>query len=139
MLLYPGYGNDSPDMGNFHAWGHFSQILWSTTNKVGCYTHSCIPEGAKALDCPQGTGESYLPPLECAQRIPAIFTVCNYSPPGMCHYHQICFYIADHTDRKLRWSVLQSQSAFRRQGHSHDHSRGCHRHVKHGRNLGMKP
>ncbi|KAL8868538.1 MAG: hypothetical protein Q9174_004924 [Haloplaca sp. 1 TL-2023] len=82
IMLYPGYGNDSPDMGNFHAWGHFSQMLWTTTTKVGCYTHSCIPEGAKALDCPQGTGQSYLPPLECAARIPAIFTVCNYSPPG---------------------------------------------------------
>ncbi|KAL8959091.1 MAG: hypothetical protein Q9183_005699 [Haloplaca sp. 2 TL-2023] len=82
MMVYPGYGNDSPDMSKFKVWGHFSQMLWTTTTKVGCYTHSCIPEGADALDCPQGTGESYLPPLKCAQNIPALFTVCNYSPPG---------------------------------------------------------
>lgn len=61
---YPGYGNE-PDMGDFHRWGHFSQIVWKDTQEVGCAT----------VHCPGGlanTGSGIMP----------YFTVCNYKPVG---------------------------------------------------------
>ncbi|KAL8636824.1 MAG: hypothetical protein Q9228_005830 [Teloschistes exilis] len=83
MMLYPGYGTDNPDMGNFEKWGHFSQMLWQSTTKVGCYTHTCSPPGAPPLDCNPATGQSYLKNTGCGNGgMNAIFTVCNYSPPG---------------------------------------------------------
>ncbi|KAL8687642.1 MAG: hypothetical protein Q9218_006245 [Villophora microphyllina] len=83
MMLYPTYGSDSPDMGNFEKWGHFSQMLWQSTTKVGCYTYTCSPAGAPPLDCRPGTTESYLKNTGCGNGgMNAIFTVCNYSPPG---------------------------------------------------------
>ncbi|KAI4188997.1 MAG: hypothetical protein L6R41_001751 [Letrouitia leprolyta] len=83
MMLYPGYGSDSPDMSNFEKWGHFSQMLWQSTQKVGCYTYTCSPPGAPPLDCNPSTGQSYLKNTGCGNGgMNAIFTVCNYSPPG---------------------------------------------------------
>lgn len=63
--LFPpsDYGKDSPDMTNFKDWGHFSQLVWKETEKVGCYSKFC----------PAGTLSSY----------GSWFTVCNYYPPGM--------------------------------------------------------
>ncbi|KAL2144757.1 hypothetical protein VTI28DRAFT_8603 [Corynascus sepedonium] len=62
--LFPpsDYGKDSPDMTNFKEWGHFSQLVWKETEKVGCYSKFC----------PAGTLSSY----------GSWFTVCNYYPPG---------------------------------------------------------
>lgn len=81
--LFPGYGSDSPDMSNFEKWGHFSQVVWAKTKKVGCYTQICSPPGAKPLDCNPSTGQSYLKNTGCGNGgMNAIFTVCNYSPPG---------------------------------------------------------
>lgn len=57
---YPGYGGE-PDMGAFEKWGHFSQIVWKSTTKVGCATVDC----ANLANFGKGA-----------------FTVCNYSPPG---------------------------------------------------------
>ncbi|GAW16473.1 hypothetical protein ANO14919_059020 [Xylariales sp. No.14919] len=57
------YGQATPDMGNFEAWGHLSQLVWAGTTSVGCH----------AQFCPRGTAYSNLD---------AWFTVCNYSPPG---------------------------------------------------------
>lgn len=59
------YGEDSPDMSNFEKWGHFSQIVWQETTKVGCATQYC--SGGLA-----NTGAN----------VPPHFTVCNYNPPG---------------------------------------------------------
>ncbi len=63
--FYPGYGGE-PDMSNFEAWGHYSQIVWKSTSGVGCATQYC-PGGLA------NTGGNVSP----------YFTVCNYSPPGM--------------------------------------------------------
>lgn len=83
MELFPGYGSDSVDMSNFEKWGHFSQMLWQITQKVGCYTYTCSPAGAPPLDCNPSTGQSYLENTGCGNGgMNAIFTVCNYSPPG---------------------------------------------------------
>jgi hypothetical protein len=57
------YGKGSPDMGNFHDWGHFSQLVWSSTQQVGCATYLC----------PAGT---------MVAGMDAWFTVCNYFPAG---------------------------------------------------------
>ena len=64
MMLYPGYGAE-PDMSNFERWGHFSQIVWKATTKVGCHTQYC-PGGL------ENTGGNISP----------FFTVCNYQPAG---------------------------------------------------------
>jgi len=58
------YGQDNPDMSNFHNWGHFSQIVWRNTREVGCATVQCATL--------QNTGGGIRP----------YFTVCNYAPPG---------------------------------------------------------
>ncbi|KAL8757820.1 MAG: hypothetical protein Q9199_001942 [Rusavskia elegans] len=85
LELYPGYGSDSPDMSNFHAWGHFSQMVWGSTTKVGCYSYNCNPAGKMDLDCNPATGQSYLGKTGCGTSgsgMYPVFTVCNYSPPG---------------------------------------------------------
>lgn len=64
MMLYPAYGME-PDMTNFEKWGHFSQIVWKTTTKVGCYTQYC-PNGLSGV----------------ASNVSPYFTVCNYRPAG---------------------------------------------------------
>jgi hypothetical protein len=63
--LFPtsDYGKDSPNMANFKEWGHFTQLVWRETKKVGCHSHFC-PPGTMS-----GLGSWY--------------TVCNYSPAGM--------------------------------------------------------
>lgn len=62
---YPGYGTE-PSLANFAKFGHFTQIVWKTTTKVGCFTQYC----SKGL---ANTGNGNVLPY---------FTVCNYSPPG---------------------------------------------------------
>lgn len=58
------YGEASPDMTNFDSWGHFTQVVWKQTSKVGCHTSPCS-QGMKNLN---GHYTS--------------FTVCNYGQPG---------------------------------------------------------
>ncbi|KAL8844154.1 MAG: hypothetical protein Q9176_001560 [Flavoplaca citrina] len=85
LELYPSFGSDSVDMSNFHAWGHFSQMVWESTTKVGCYSYNCHPEGKLELDCNPVTGQSYLGKTGCGTSgtgMYPVFTVCNYSPPG---------------------------------------------------------
>ncbi|KAK4102331.1 PR-1-like protein [Parathielavia hyrcaniae] len=65
LYLFPheDFGKDTPDMSNFMKWGHFSQLVWANTKKVGCYTYFC--EAGTIYD----TMGSW-------------YTVCNYSPAG---------------------------------------------------------
>jgi len=60
------YGASQPDMTNFEHWGHFSQVVWKSTTKVGCATHDCSSKGLAQ------TGSNVAP----------YFTVCNYGTPG---------------------------------------------------------
>ncbi|KAL8806896.1 MAG: hypothetical protein Q9182_001025 [Xanthomendoza sp. 2 TL-2023] len=84
MMLYPGYGSDNPDMTHFEKWGHFSQMLWGSTKKVGCYSYSCNPNTDTKTECNPATGKSYLGNVDCGPTSGTypVFTVCNYSPPG---------------------------------------------------------
>lgn len=76
--VYPGYGQASPDMTLFQKWGHFSQVVWGTTQSVGCYSYTCNPTN----DC-QANGQPYLANTQCGPGgVPAINHVCNYYPPG---------------------------------------------------------
>lgn len=59
------YGQAQPSYSNFGAWGHFSQIVWKSTTRVGCATYAC-PGGLANV------GPS----------VPKYFTVCNYKSPG---------------------------------------------------------
>lgn len=63
--LYTGYGQPDPDMSQFEAWGHFSQIVWKATTTVGCATQYC----------PGGLGNT-------GGGVSPYFTVCNYKGPG---------------------------------------------------------
>lgn len=60
------YGQAQPDMSNFGHWGHFSQIVWKDTTKIGCATYDCSATGLA------NTGSN----------VPPHFTVCNYGTPG---------------------------------------------------------
>ena len=61
--LYPGYGVE-PDMSNFEAWGHYSQIVWKGSQQVGCATVQCDEL------------------VNVSDGVPPYFTVCNYYPTG---------------------------------------------------------
>ncbi|EGR45451.1 uncharacterized protein TRIREDRAFT_81331 [Trichoderma reesei QM6a] len=57
------YGLANPPSGtNLDSWGHYTQLIWKSSTKVGCYT----------AKCPAGTVLS----------MQSWYTVCNYSPPG---------------------------------------------------------
>ncbi|KAI9785503.1 MAG: hypothetical protein M1839_009244 [Geoglossum umbratile] len=65
VALFTQYGIASPDMGDFHAWGHFSQVVWKDTDRIGCATQQC------------SGGVSGVP-----SNVPPYFTVCNYRNTG---------------------------------------------------------
>jgi hypothetical protein len=56
------YGMEQPPMDSFMQWGHFSQVVWKETTKVGCATVQCPAGSVLSLD--------------------AWYTVCNYNPAG---------------------------------------------------------
>lgn len=61
--LYDGlYGQATPDMSNFEAWGHYSQMVWADSTSVGCAVQKCAA----------GTISS----------MPTYLMVCNYKPAG---------------------------------------------------------
>ena len=57
-----GYGQANPG-GDFHEWGHFSQLVWAGTTKVGCVSKVCSAGTLSSME--------------------SIYTICNYSPAGM--------------------------------------------------------
>ncbi|KMU75036.1 hypothetical protein CISG_00965 [Coccidioides immitis RMSCC 3703] len=60
------YGQANPG-GNFHEWGHFTQIVWKGTKKVACYTKRCPTLRVGATGSTVNNAD---------------FIVCNYGPPG---------------------------------------------------------
>ncbi|KAF2840326.1 PR-1-like protein [Patellaria atrata CBS 101060] len=62
------YGQANPS-GDFHGWGHFTQIVWKETSKFGCATVKC----SKIID-----GESGQP----FTNVSPWLTFCNYETPG---------------------------------------------------------
>ncbi|KAL2022994.1 hypothetical protein VTK56DRAFT_4209 [Thermocarpiscus australiensis] len=64
LNLFPAsdYGKDTPDMSGFEQWGHFSQLVWKGTRKVGCATQFCQPGTISSMG--------------------SWYTVCNYFPAG---------------------------------------------------------
>ncbi|KAM3509614.1 hypothetical protein MY10362_000507 [Beauveria mimosiformis] len=54
------YGQENPATSAMV--GHFTQLVWKNTQKVGCATFKCPP------------GANF--------NMPSLYTVCNYSPPG---------------------------------------------------------
>ena len=71
---YTAYGSE-PNIADFTLWGHFTQVVWKSTDSVGCYTADCTSGG-----------------LANAPNISPFFTVCNYAPPGkpVSWFHTIC-------------------------------------------------
>ncbi|RYP11320.1 hypothetical protein DL764_000138 [Monosporascus ibericus] len=57
------YGQDTPDMSNFEAWGHLTQLVWKSSTRLGCAVQFC-PRGSMSSD------------------MDAWYMVCNYGPPG---------------------------------------------------------
>lgn len=70
---FTGYGQAQPDMSGFEGWGHFSQIVWAASTKVGCATWDCNTQGLANFQGPCTDGSA-----ACNN----FFTVCNFSPPG---------------------------------------------------------
>lgn len=82
MPKYEQYNTNTPDLTEFEAWGHFTQLVWKKTLSVGCYTEICSPPVADPLDC-KADGTSWLKKVKCGKGgTPAIFTVCDYYPQG---------------------------------------------------------
>ena len=61
------YYGEEPNLSTLNLWGHFTQIVWKSTDSVGCYTADCSASGLANV------GNDVAP----------YFTVCNYAPPGM--------------------------------------------------------
>jgi len=59
-LTNPGYDFSNPGFSS--GTGHFTQVVWKSSTKLGCAVQACDP----------------LPPL----RFSGNFFVCEYSPPG---------------------------------------------------------
>merc|ERR1712008_159805 len=60
-LTNPGYDFSKP--GFSHGTGHFTQVVWKSTTRLGCAVHVCKP-------------------LQPMGWNPGNFFVCEYSPPG---------------------------------------------------------
>jgi hypothetical protein len=65
------YGKPTPDLSNFDAWGHFSQVVWKASTKVGCASHYC-------------------PPKTIFEDFGSWFTVCNYRAAGQYFKFYLC-------------------------------------------------
>ncbi|KAK4161262.1 CAP domain-containing protein [Cladorrhinum sp. PSN259] len=56
------YGKDSPNMLKFDKWGHYTQVVWKDSQRLGCASQLCPPGTVNAFE--------------------SFFTVCNYAPAG---------------------------------------------------------
>lgn len=63
LFLPSYYGESTPDMSNFEAWGHFSQLVWNGSTHLGCHATLC-EKGRMYAD------------------MDAWYMVCNYRPAG---------------------------------------------------------
>lgn len=62
------YGQDNPpESMDILLYGHFTQVVWKDSTKVGCAT----------VKCPAGSVLAY----------PSWYTVCNYNPQGKLFLH----------------------------------------------------
>lgn len=76
MNFQPFYGQATPsDMSaaSFDGFGHFTQVVWQGTTKVGCATVDCTGQGKG----PNGLGGAAI-----TANVAPFFTVCNYGPAG---------------------------------------------------------
>jgi hypothetical protein len=63
MNNWSSYGQDNPPSSQaLDSFGHFTQLVWKSSTKIGCAT----------VKCGAGTVLS----------MPSWYTVCNYNPPG---------------------------------------------------------
>ena len=65
-------------MSQFEHWGHYSQMMWQSTDSVGCAIQYCA----------EGLGNSDV-------GISPWFLVCNYWPAGKLRSRCICMRLAD--------------------------------------------
>ncbi|CZT20042.1 uncharacterized protein RCC_05899 [Ramularia collo-cygni] len=86
--LYAAFYGSEPDMSNFEAWGHFTQIVWKDTTHVACYTQHC-PNGLA------NTGNGVSP----------YFTVCNYKGPGNYAGEYAANVLAPKGEATVDWSA----------------------------------
>jgi uncharacterized protein YkwD len=62
-MAWTFYGAANPPASSdLHAWGHFTQVVWKSSTKLGCAT----------VQCAAGT----------LSKLASWYTVCNYNPPG---------------------------------------------------------
>lgn len=87
--LYAAFYGQEPDMGNFEAWGHFTQIVWKDTTHVACYTTT---NECSKLD---GAGGGVSP----------YFTVCNYKGPGNYAGQYAANVLAPKGEATVDWSA----------------------------------
>lgn len=115
VSAYPSqdFGQPNPDLSNFEAWGHFSQVVWVASEQVGCATQYC-PPGTIYAD------------------LGSYYTVCDYYPPGKSK--TLCFPAGEKTNKKFRqygWRVWKQRPPLDWRGH-----RGC---LKGDFSLEMRP
>lgn len=86
------YGQDNPpENSNLLDWGHFTQVVWKSTTKVGCATVQCAAGTVLGLH--------------------SWYTVCNYDPPGKSSAKTKESEHDDTNDlpRQLRWRVRRQR------------------------------
>lgn len=87
--LYSAFYGQEPDMSNFEAWGHFTQIVWKDTTHVACATYDCSSSGLA------NTGGGVSP----------YFTVCNYKGPGNYAGEYAANVLAPKGEATVDWSA----------------------------------
>lgn len=95
------YGEDNPpSTSSLEGWGHFTQVVWKSTTKVGCATELC----------PAGTIFSF----------ESWYTVCNYDPAGKFFFsHWISKAKTNSENRQLRRRVRYQRAQAPGQDHGY--------------------